>query len=81
MTTIDEETLSLLKTVCVAGRARASYDGNANARLDQLVEEGLLREVSAACAGTSSSNTLRRQYQPTEQGRAMFRRLNEKGAA
>jgi hypothetical protein len=79
---MDDDTLNLLRTVCAAGRARASYDGNANARLEQLVEEGLLREVSVAHAGASSSTTVaRRQYQPTEQGRAMLRHLNEKGAA
>ena len=79
---MDDDTLNLLRTVCVAGRARASYDGNANARLEKLVEEGFLREVSAAHAGASASTgATRRQYQPTEQGRAMLRRLNEKGAA
>jgi hypothetical protein len=78
---MDDDTLNLLRTVCAAGRARASYDGNANARLEKLVEEGLLREVSAAHAGGSSTTVARRQYQPTEQGRAMLRHLNEKGAA
>lgn len=76
---MDEDTLSLLKTVCAAGRARAGYDGNANARLDNLVEEGLLDVVSAAAP--SSSKVPRRYYQPTEQGRAMLRQLSEKGAA
>jgi len=79
---MDDDTLNLLRTVCAAGRARASYDGNANERLEKLVQEGLLREVSAAVvAGVSSKSTPRRHYQPTEQGRAMLRHLNEKGAA
>ena len=77
---MDDDTLNLLRTVCAAGRARASYDGNSNARLEQLVEEGFLSEVSAAHAG-GSSKPMRRQYQPTEQGRAMLQRLSEKGAA
>jgi len=76
---MDEDTLSLLKTVCAAGSARAGYNGNANARLDELVEEGLLDVVNAAAA--SASKVPRRYYQPTEQGRAMLRQLSEKGAA
>jgi DNA-binding PadR family transcriptional regulator len=78
---MDDDTLNLLKTVCAAGRARASYNGSANERLEKLVEEGLLSEVSATHAGASSKSAPRRQYQPTEQGRAMLRHLNEKGAA
>lgn len=77
---MDDETLNLLKTVCAAGHARASYDGNANARLDKLVEEGLLNVVQTAAAGTSPKIP-RRYYKPTEQGRAMLRRLAEQGAA
>jgi len=77
---MDDETLNLLRTVCVAGRARAAYDANSNARLERLVEEGLLTIVNAAGAGLSSRPS-RRQYQPTEQGRAMLRQLGEKGAA
>ncbi len=34
--------MSLLQTVCAAGGARAAFNGDANARLEQLVEEGLL---------------------------------------
>ena len=75
---MDNDTLSLLKTVCAAGQAREGYDANANARLDQLVEDGLLDVVNAA---TPSSKIPRRHYQPTEQGRAMLRQLSEKGAA
>lgn len=76
---MDDDTLSLLKTVCAAGRAREGYDGNANARLATLVEEGMLDVVNAAAP--ASSKIPRRYYQPTEQGRAMLRRLGEKGAA
>jgi hypothetical protein len=78
---MDDDTLSLLRTVCVAGRARASYDGNSNARLEKLVEEGLLLEVNVANASGGSARSPRRHYQPTEQGRAMFLSLSEKGAA
>jgi len=76
---MDDDTLSLLKTVCAAGRAREGYDGNANERLDKLVEQGLLDVVNAAAP--ASSKIPRRHYQPTEQGRAMLRQLSEKGAA
>ena len=77
---MDNETLSLLKTVCAAGRARPGYDGDSNARLDKLVDEGLLAIVNSAASGTSS-NLPRRHYQPTEQGRDMLRRLSEQGVA
>jgi hypothetical protein len=77
---MDEDTLSLLKTVCAAGHAREAYDGNSNARLDKLVEEGLLDVVNAS-ASSSQSKDPRRYYKPTEQARIMLRKLNEKGAA
>ena len=77
---MDNDTLSLLKTVCAAGRAREGYDGNSNARLETLVEQGLLDVVNAAAA-TPSTKVPRRYYQPTEQGRAMLRQLSSKGAA
>ncbi len=77
---MDDDTINLLKTVCAAGRARASYDGDSNARLETLVSEGLLSVVNSATAGPSVTPP-RRQYQPTEQGRAMLRQLTEKGAA
>jgi len=77
---MDNETLDLLKTVCAAGRARDSYHGVSNARLEQLVEAGLLSVSSAAAAG-SHQRTPRRHYHPTEQAWAMLRQLNDKGAA
>ena len=77
---MDEDTLSLLKTVCAAGHARAGFDGNSNARLDQLVEDGMLDLVNAP-GSSSKSKTPRRYYQPTEQARVMLRKLSEKGAA
>ena len=76
---MDDDTLSLLKTVCAAGQAREGYNANSNARLDQLVKEGLLDIVNASQA--TSSKIPRRYYQPTEQARAMLRTLAERGAA
>jgi hypothetical protein len=77
---MDDDTLNLLKTVCAAGRASAAFDDNSNERLTKLVEEGLLDVVNAAGAN-GRSKIPRRYYQPTEQGRAMLRQLQEKGAA
>ena len=77
---MDEDTLSLLKTVCAAGHAREGYNGNSNARLDQLVEEGLLDVVNASPSASKSKNP-RRYYKPTERARTMLRKLKEKGVA
>ena len=77
---MDNETLDLLKTVCAAGRARDSYHGISNERLEHLVEAGLLSVSSAAVAG-SHQRTPRRHYHPTQQALTMLRQLSEKGAA
>ena len=77
---MDDDTLNVLKTVCVAGRARAGFNDNSNAQLDQLVEDGLLAVVQAAQAD-QKSRVPRRYYQPTEKGKAVYRQLSGKGAA
>lgn len=66
---MDNETLNLLQTVCAAGGARASFNGDANARLEQLVEEGLLDVATAPHAHRSL-------YRPTKKGVTMVQRLN-----
>jgi hypothetical protein len=65
---MDNETISLLQTVCAAGGARAAFNGEANARLEKLVEEGLL--VTA-----SRPNAHRTFYRPTKKGAAMVQSL------
>jgi hypothetical protein len=65
---MDNETLNLLQTVCAAGGARASFNGDANARLEQLVEEGLL-DVAAA------PHAHRSLYRPTKKGVTMVQTL------
>jgi hypothetical protein len=77
---MDNDTLSLLKTVCVAGRARSAFDGNSNERLEKLVEEGLLVVVNATAAGLPQ-RVPKRYYRPTEQGREMYRKLTETSVA
>jgi hypothetical protein len=77
---MDNETLSLFKTVCAAGRARPAFDDGVNERLDQLAGAGLLEVVSAGDAGPKRS-ALRAYYRPTIAGRALCRALGEKGAA
>jgi hypothetical protein len=77
---MDDDTLSLLKTVCVAGRARPAFNCNSNERLDELASAGLLEVLQVP--GQDPKRTVpRRYYRPTETGRAMFRKLSEKGAA
>lgn len=77
---MDDETLSVLKTVCVAGRARAGYNEQSNDQLEQLVQAGLLDVVHAASADPKT-RIPRRYYQPTEKGKAMYLQLSGKGAA
>jgi hypothetical protein len=73
---VNNDTISTLKTVCTAGRASAGYNGDCNAQLEQLVDNGLL-----SAAGVSTSFGPQRCYTPTAKGRELVRQLNEKGAA
>jgi hypothetical protein len=73
---MDAETISTLKTVCTAGRASSGYNGDCNARLEQLVKDGFLVVVNVAIAKGPGS-----AYKPTEKGKEMFRTLSRKGAA
>ncbi len=73
---MNAETISTLKTVCTAGRASSGFNGDCNARLEQLVEDGFLVVVNVAIAKGPH-----RSYSPTEKGKEMFRMLSRKGAA
>jgi hypothetical protein len=73
---MDAETISTLKTVCTAGRASSGFNGDCNARLEQLVEDGFLVVVKIAMAKDPCS-----AYQPTEKGKEMFRKLGVQGTA
>jgi hypothetical protein len=73
---MDAETIATLKTVCTAGRAAAGFNGDSNARLEQLAEAGLLVLESAPKAKGPRS-----AYKPTEKGQELFRRLSKEGAA
>jgi hypothetical protein len=73
---MDAETISTLKTVCTAGGASSGYNGDCNARLEQLVEDGLLVVVNIPKAKGPRS-----AYKPTEKGKELFRQLSQKGAA
>lgn len=75
---MDTETISTLKTVCTAGRASSGYNGDCNAQLEQLAEDGFLVVVNLAQAkGPGSSES----YKPTEKGREMVRKLSVPGVA
>jgi hypothetical protein len=65
---MDNETISMLETVCAAGGARAGFNGDANARLEHLVEEGLLDVANALHAH-------RTFYRPTKKGVTMVQTL------
>jgi hypothetical protein len=73
---MDAETISTLRIVCTAGRASSGYNGDCNARLEQLAEDGFLVVVNVMQAKGPHS-----AYKPTEKGQEMFRRLSHKGAA
>ena len=76
MSVMDAETISTLRTVCTAGRASSGFNGDCNARLEQLVEDGFLVAVNVPKAKGPLS-----AYKPTEKGKEMFRELSHKGAA
>jgi hypothetical protein len=61
---MDAETISTLKTVCTAGRASEGFNGDANERLNQLKNLGLL--VVAYAPGLLADRVV---YEPTANGR------------
>jgi hypothetical protein len=73
---MDAETISTLKTVCTAGQASSGYNGDSNARLEQLAKDGFLVVVNLA-----KTKGPRRAYQPTEKGREIVRKLKLSGVA
>lgn len=73
---MDSETISTLKTVCTAGQAASGFNGDANARLEQLAEDGFLTVVSV-----TKPKGPRRAYKPTEKGKEAVRALAAHGAA
>ncbi len=76
---IDDETMSMLQTVCAAGGARAGFNGDANARLEQLVEEGLLAEANPP--NTKPGPIARRCfYRPTKKGVTVVEMLKARAA-
>jgi len=80
MVTMDDETLNLLKTVCAAGQARPSYDGESNNRLEKLAEAGLLDVVNVPSHDPRAKRP-RRYYRPTANAKAMVSESSKKGVA
>jgi hypothetical protein len=78
---MDAETISTLKTVCTAGGASSGFNGNSNAQLEQLVEDGFLVVVNVVKAKGPKSSQKSRAYQPTDKGRELCRKLAVKGVA
>lgn len=72
---MDAETISTLKTVCTAGLASSGFNGDCNARLEQLVQDGFLVVVTVA-----KPKGPRSAYKPTEKGNELFRKLGIQGA-
>lgn len=71
---MDSETMNLLQTVCAAGGARAGFNGDANDRLEQLVNEGLLDVANPL-------NAHRSFYRPTKKGATMVQTMKMAKAA
>ena len=72
---MDAETISTLRTVCTAGRASSGFNGDANARLEQLAAEGFLVVIN-----TPKTKAPRRAYKPTEKAKELLHQLGQ-GAA
>ena len=70
---MNDETKSLLKTVYVAHRVRAGFNGNCNARLEDLVEAGLMY----ASVDSAPKRLGPRVYQLTTEGEALAPKLLE----
>jgi hypothetical protein len=77
---MDDDTLDLLKTVCVAGCVHSAFNCNSNERLEQLENAGLLVVVNVP-RDDSQRSVPRRYYRPTEMGKAMFPDLIGKNVA
>jgi len=77
---MDQDTMNVLRTVCVAGGARAGFNCDANARLDLLVEAGLLT-VAEPQAPEPGKVVRRRFYRPTTKGVTMAQACKVHGAA
>jgi len=76
---MDQETISVLRTVCVAGGARSGFNCDANARLDLLVEAGLLTVVEHP-EPEPGKIARRRFYRPTSKGVTMVQAYKAQGA-
>jgi predicted ArsR family transcriptional regulator len=77
---MDNETISTLQTVCAAGGARAGFNGDANARLEELVEAGLLAVANPS--GTETGRAAPRTfYRPTKKGITLAKMAKAQGAA
>jgi hypothetical protein len=77
---MDQETMSVLRTVCVAGGARGGFNCDANARLELLVEAGLL-SVAEHPESETGKVERRRFYRPTSKGVTMAQAVKAHGAA
>ena len=75
---MDQETISVLKTVCVAGGARGGFNCDANARLELLVEAGLLT-VAEHPEPETGKLARRRFYRPTSKGVTMAQTYKKQG--
>ncbi len=73
---MDAESISTLRTVCTAGRASSGFNGDVNARLEQLAAEGFLVVVN-----TPRTKAPRRAYKPTEKAKELLHQLAHQGAA
>jgi hypothetical protein len=77
---MDGETIAVLRTVCVAGRIRSGFNGDCNARLEQLLKAGLLAVVEVP-NGDRKRIGPQRSYRPTESGLKLSQEIVEEGVA
>jgi hypothetical protein len=72
---MNDETISILKTVCTAGSASEGFNGDSNERLQHLTDLGLLVVAYAPRMLTP------RKFKPTPQGWEVFKQLVTKRSA
>ena len=73
---MDAETISTLRTVCTAGRARSGFNEDSNARLEQLAEDGFLDVITSV-----KTKGPRRSYKPTQKAKELLHQLSRQGVA
>lgn len=74
--TMDPETISTLKTICIAGHANSGFNGDCNAQLEELAKDGLIEAIDFPKRKGPG-----RSYKATDKGRELVRYLSARAGA